>query len=174
MHDFLVAHSCSLACTLHKTVIQLFSGTRLTPGSRWMLDFSCAQAASREALKACAPPPPLSPFGTQGMLGNQELPGSPLPLPPPKTCLSSLATYLEYACAEDYIRMGTRGETHLLSHSLPVCKHPLQVSLAMAHGLQEQLSPMWLSTLHSKNCSLYFSWKLSTLNLTPLSKCHLQ
>lgn len=168
---------CSLLLTsmhapqnCHPAVLWNSVDTRV-PLNAWLQ--LCPGSFERSSKSLCSPPP-LSPFGTQGMLGNQELPGSPLPLPPPKTCLSSLATYLEYACAEDYIRMGTRGETHLLSHSLPVCKHPLQVSLAMAHGLQEQLSPMWLSTLHSKNCSLYFSWKLSTLNLTPLSKCHLQ
>lgn len=81
MHDFLVAHSCSLACTLHKTVIQLFSGTRLTPGSRWMLDFSCAQAASREALRACTPPPTVS-FRYPGHAGKSGVTRQPSASPP--------------------------------------------------------------------------------------------
>lgn len=73
------------------------------------------------------------------MLGKQELLG--IPSAPPKLfCLSGLATNLEYIRSEDYSRVGTRGSHLRQTVPVPVCKHPVQVDLAMAHRFPEQLN----------------------------------
>lgn len=80
---------------------------------------------------------PLSPSSTCSILGKQELLG--IPSAPPKLfCFSGLATSLEYICAEDYSRTGTRGSHLRQTVPVPARKHPVQVDLATVHRFPEQ------------------------------------
>lgn len=126
MLALLIAYLCSLACSRRaKAVAQLFSRTRSTLGPSE--GFIFAWAGVQEA-----PAPSTASFRCPRHAGKAGLARSLL-LPSRLFCLSSLATRLEYACAEDSSRMGGGG-TCLLRQPLPVCKHPAHVDLAWYCG----------------------------------------